>query len=133
MAPTKRQRPNGGEEETPHTMASDYAFASRFTAEEIPKYELSKQGMPANIAAQLIAEERMLDKTPVSATARYERSSPSRSLTLALLGVLILHNAFPPANPTALRRALGPDSRQALEPRVLCDNVDGAGMREAHP
>ena len=59
-------------------MTSDYAFASRFTAEEIPKYELSKQGMPANIAAQLIAEERMLDKTPVSATARYELSSPSR-------------------------------------------------------
>ncbi|QDZ18476.1 glutamate decarboxylase [Chloropicon primus] len=43
---------------------SSYTFATRYTANEIPKFQLPDNGEPAHVAKQLIDDERMLDRNP---------------------------------------------------------------------
>lgn len=42
----------------------DYTFATRYTASSIPRFVLPKEGEPANVAQQLIEDERQLDSNP---------------------------------------------------------------------
>ena len=60
----KRMRTEDGEANLRRGESLDYTFASRYTAAEIPKFQLPAQGLAANVASQLIEDERQLDSNP---------------------------------------------------------------------
>ena len=60
----KRMRTDNGEANLRRGESLDYTFASRYTAAEIPKFQLPAQGLAANVASQLIEDERQLDSNP---------------------------------------------------------------------
>ena len=64
----------------------DYTFASRYTAAEIPKYKVPANGLPANVASQLIEDERQLDSNPRLNLASFGKCpSTASSLLFSLL------------------------------------------------